>query len=160
MGSAARGSIDQTIAAALQELEVASRAEAPEGPLPDLNDPHARIGPLQHVQHYDDPSNAPALAAFLAGRRYVDLDELRERWPGTPRQPESLSDRLIAAGLDPLAIDVGRPDLFGDWSVIRAVVPGLVELSWGSCYLRVASDRAQRLLAGIDYTSAPPHPYG
>ncbi len=160
MGTAGRGSIDDAIAAAVQELDIAIRAGGPTGPVPDLDDASGRIGPLDHVRYYNDPPHEAALAAFLTRGDSVDLDELRSRWPKRGEAPETLANRLLAVGLDPLVVDAGRPELVGSWSVVRALVPGLLELSWGRSYLRVASERVWGRLNGVDLARALPHPFG
>lgn len=159
IGSAAGLSFDDAAAAALNEL-TGQLADTTVRPAEDLSRADRGYGPIDHLAYY---SNAPGRELFDRWRRARIVNrvhDLRSRWPSRPRSVDGALGPLRALGLDAIFVDRSLPKLFGEgWSVVRALVPGLVEMSWGLRYRRIASHRiADRLLAGAALSTAP-HPY-
>ncbi len=121
----------------------------------------ARHRPTDHLCHYLDAANGAPVRAWLAGKPTVTCDTLRARWPAdthvTLRERVHLA--LQRAGVQPWLVDRSLPALFGEgWHVIRAILPGTIELSWGRPYRRLAGHRVKRLLAAGHEVSEWPHP--
>lgn len=152
--------------AAIRELRAAvvtsrvgaSSASATESP--DLADASRRHGPEDHLRWYHNTEHAAAAIAALRASGSLSPDALERRWPehGEAGGAAAILDALEAAELSAYLADRSLPEVFGpDWHVVRALVPGAIELSWGHAYRRIASPRAARMLAG----RAPnpwPHP--
>ena len=63
------------------------------------------------------------------------------------------------AQLDTWLIDRSLSAVFGaGWHVIRAVIPGTVEVSWGQAYRRLASPRLKQAWAAGGSLNPLPHP--
>lgn len=70
-----------------------------------------------------------------------------------------MAEALARAGLRLWLVDSSLPTVFGSaWTVQRAVVPGLVELSYGQAYRRLASARVARWLGEGHVVTSTPHP--
>jgi ribosomal protein S12 methylthiotransferase accessory factor len=158
-GSAAGPTFEEACERAARELEMVASAEPQPRPV-DLDDPSARIRPSDHAAHYADPMHRGPLDAYFASASQIGVDQLYARWPAAGgSRPSRTLEALADSGLEAWIVDASRPELFGDWHVVRALIPGLVEAAWGNAYQRIASSRAQRVLAGRPVNTAP-HPFG
>ncbi len=152
VGSAAAPSFIEAARRALAELDVALRR--PVGPLRvDLMDPATKATPLDHVAYYDDPRRCGPIDELTAAGGEVAADELRDRWP------EETDDRAVSLdamvrGADIWLADASYPEVFGEWHVVRAISPSLIEMSWGVPYLRIPS------LPDASSVRSDPHPFG
>ncbi len=116
-------------------------------------------GPEDHLCHYRKAPVARAAMATLNARGTARIATLRRLWPARPGALALLMDKLAAAGLDLWFADRSLPGVFGaGWLVVRALIPGTVELSWGQPYRRLASPRVQRQLEAGRRLSYWPHP--
>jgi len=162
IGSAAGTSFDVALARATDELE-GQIAGPPSGEAPpDLSRADRGYGPRDHVAYYDGPAGRALLETWGRAAPSIAASLLRARWPGMD-DASSLRVALAAvtrAGLDVLFVDRSLPELFGgEWHVVRALVPGAVEMSWGMAYRRLASPRIAVALASGAALSPWPHPY-
>ncbi len=126
-----------------------------------LDDASVLHGPLDHLRHYQDPGLAGAAFERARPRTMLSRAELRERWPvrGAEAGAAGVLDAIEAAGLEAWLSDRSLPEIFGaGWHVIRALIPGAVELSWGQPYRRLSSPRLERLLEQGKRLSSLPHP--
>lgn len=158
-GSAAALTLDDAVGRAHRELGVALGG-APRRLTPrPLDDPRLRCEPDDHLAVLRGELAALTLHRLLARARLTKPSALRDRWPPGLDSRAVLLDAFSRVGLEPWVIDRSLPDIFGSgWNVVRALVPGLVELSWGLSYRRLASRRlAARLEAGA-VLSSEPHP--
>lgn len=158
IGSAAATSFEIARARALEELS-GQRFVPPSSSVPTTLDAAARgYAPRDHVAHYEG-ERGRALLDEWADATSLPVAEARTRWPAEGGLSAAL-DALRRTGLDALFVDRSIPELFGDgWSVIRALVPGTVEMSWGMPYRRLASPRLEKALS-LGGTLCPrPHPY-
>jgi len=146
------------------ELQSGLEASAPgrsAGVSSDLNDPARRDGPLDQLKYYLDPERArPALDHLWKMSETVELPALGKRWPRC--DDGQTTDRITAAieraGLTAWIVDRSLPDVFDPkWHVVRALVPGAVEISWGQAYRRLASPRLTRPLAEGASLNPLPH---
>ncbi len=90
----------------------------------------------------------PAAGFLLEGQETVS-DAIA---PG-PKTLDGLVTALTAAGLRPAAVELGAPD---GWHVVRALVPGLQPLWFGSRYQRTVTPRIRALARGR--VRRAPHP--
>lgn len=164
MRSAAGAAVgfDDALEHALAEL-YAALVKAPKRADSDYvwEDATRRHLPTDHLRHYLDPRNAAPIRARLDVPCTVHLDTLRTRWPGREQTEQTavLRTAIEHAKLDVWLADRGLPEIFGTgWHVVRALIPGALELSWGRAYRRLAGHRAQRLLAQDHKPSPWPHP--
>ena len=115
-------------------------------------------GPLEH-QRYFDGAGRQHLARLAADAGRVAVSELRARWPRDDQTLAGIVGALEGAGLDAWLVQRAIPDLFGTrWHVVRAVVPGCVELSWGGAFRRLASPRVRAALDAGERLNPLPHP--
>ncbi len=162
VGSAADTSFDGALARATDELE-GQLAGPPTGSAPpDLSRVDRGYGPRDHVVYYDGPAGRALFETWAHAPSTIAATRLRARWPA--RGAGVLLSSALAAvarvGLDVLFVDRSLPELFGDdWNVVRALVPGTVEMSWGTPYRRLASPRISTALASGASLTPWPHPY-
>lgn len=164
--SGAALSFSEAVRRARAELLAAlqrSRSPRPTTP-PRLADVTQKHGPLDHLTYWRDSTRAAALVErklSASAQSRARCDDCSRRWPedrerGGATQVASILSR---AGLKAYLVDRALPEVFGDgWAVVRALVPGAVELSWGKGYRRLASERlADRLRQGFTLIDEP-HP--
>jgi thiazole/oxazole-forming peptide maturase SagD family component len=114
--------------------------------------------PLEHQRYFDGPGRQH-LVRRAADARKVTCSELHARWPGGNESVAVVVSALQGARLDAWLVKRAIPDLFGTaWHVVRAVVPGCVELSWGTSFRRLASPRILAGLDGGETLNSVPHP--
>lgn len=158
-GSAAAACIDDAVEHARSELAVALQgaARADRGAA-SMSDVAHRYQPDDHLRYYAGQRGAETYARLLEAPT-IGMAELRERWPTGVDVRRAVERALSARSLTPWIVDRSLPAVFGArWHVVRALVPGMVELSWGMCYRRLASSRlAERLVLGAT-PSGEPHP--
>ncbi len=125
----------------------------------DLEDPGLRPGPSDHLRYYMDPEHCEPIYRRMRVPCTESLQSCRARWPGSSVEVsiERVVTVLTGAGLgDIWVVDRSLPHLFGaSWHAVRAVIPGIVELSWGQPLRRLASPRLHRPSEGF---SRCPHP--
>lgn len=159
--SAADVSFDAAWASACGELE--HKLAVPPAPVraADLFDSRLRVGSLEHRSWYSDPANAKRGFEHPNVVRHASPDSLRERWPARlGASSYDVAQLLARVGLRLWLVDCSLPPVFGAaWSVQRAVVPGLVELSFGQAYRRLASARVSRWLSQGYVVTSIPHPF-
>jgi thiazole/oxazole-forming peptide maturase SagD family component len=158
-GSAAALTLDDAVRRAHAELAVALTGTAQGREPRPLDDPRLRCEPDDHLAALRGELAAASLARLLARARPTQTSAVRDRWPPASDPRAALLEAFSRAGLEPWVIDRSLPEVFGTgWNVVRALVPGLVELSWGLPYRRLASSRvAARIDAGAVLSSWP-HP--
>lgn len=162
IGSAAAASYESALERAVVELEGQLTGPSVAGVRPDLTRVDRGYGPRDHVAHYAGPAGRALYERWSAGTDRQRADVLRARWPndGATATLERVRDAVAAAGLDVLFVDRSLPDLFGsEWHVVRALVPGAVEISWGMPYRRLASPRLENAIRKGPGLSPWPHPY-
>ena len=160
IGSAAAPSFDVALRRAVSELDGQLLGAPIVGPVPDLTRVDCGFGPRDHVAYYGGETGRTVLERWKKSSSVVAAGELRARWPAQEATAETAVAAVHAAGLDVLFVDRSLPDLFGeDWHIVRALVPGTVEMSWGMAYRRLASPRIAKLLASGASLSSCPHPY-
>lgn len=162
IGSAASTCYETATERALDELEGQLAGPPLVGVRPDLSAADRGYGPKDHVAHYAGANGRALYDRWRALPKRSDAGALNRRWPRARTEP-ALATALAAvatAGLDVFFVDRSLPDLFGpEWRVIRALVPGAVEISWGMPYRRLASPRiTEAILKGARLTTWP-HPY-
>lgn len=159
VGSAAATTLDAAVSRAHAELAVALAGSAPRRVECALDDPRKRFEPDDHMAALDGAAGSKLLAAMNARSRPLPCSTIRDRWPHGQPARATILRALAAIGLEPWIADRSLPAIFGEgWHVVRALVPGLVELSWGLPYRRLASRRiTARLAAGARLTNSP-HP--
>lgn len=159
IGSAAAPTFDIALRRALSELD-GQMMGAPIVTRPDLARTDRGFGPRDHLAHYSGDNGRALLDAWMHVEEIVSARELRDRWSEVSRPLDRMVEAVSAVGLDVLFVDRSLPDLFGDdWFVVRALVPGAVEMSWGMAYRRLASPRIANRLANGSVLSSCPHPY-
>lgn len=158
-GSAGALTLDEAIRRAHAELGVALTGSARSRAPRPLDDPRLRCEPDDHLALLRGELAIASLEGLLARARPAKTSAIRDRWAPAIDARAALVGALTQVGLEPWVIDRSLPELFGaDWHVVRVLVPGLVELSWGMVYRRLASRRlAARVEAGAALTSLP-HP--
>lgn len=158
-GSAAATTLEAAVARAHAELAVALEGNAPERPARALDEVRSRYEPDDHLATLRGAVASATLAATLARSRSLPCSAVRDRWPDGAPPRVTIVHALTAVGLEPWIADRSLPAVFGEgWHVVRALVPGLVELSWGLPYRRLRSRRiAARLAAGVRLSTSP-HP--
>ncbi len=159
--SGAASCFDRALERACAELGRSLESE-PLGEPRDPFDAALRHRPSDHLAYYSDPGRCDPLIEQMRSPVELSASELRRRWPDSERalRAEHAVEQVERAGLELWLADRSLPDLFGEgWRVARAVVPGLLELSWGMAYRRIASARAARWLAEIGRTTPWPHPF-
>lgn len=116
------------------------------------------VDQTSHLRFWCNHANA-ALADFLfASDQRVELDELEDRSTGHPeRDLDVLIRHVSQTGHRVLLADLTTPDV-GELglSVLRAVIPGLCPLLYGSRTRPLGSARLQRLTQS---PQAVPHPF-
>jgi thiazole/oxazole-forming peptide maturase SagD family component len=129
------------------------------GPPSDLTDPTRRDGPLDQLKYYLDPERTePALAYLWSMNERVDPAALVERWPQRADASGWIREAMERAGWSAWVVDRSLPDVFGSkWHVVRVLVPGAVEISWGQPYRRLASPRITGPLAAGAVLNPMPH---
>lgn len=156
IAAAAGVTFDEAVTRTAAELRalVASRSSATRG---------AGATPLEgspetHQQFYDGKGREHLRALAREAER-VDARALAARWPTDSGAIAPIRHALDAAGLRAWIVDRSLPSVFGRrWHVVRALVPGAVELSWGSRFRRLASPRIAKALAAGAVLSDLPHP--
>lgn len=158
-GCAADATIDAALERAKGELAVALAGRPLSGAKRDgLRDPSRRFEPDDHL-HWYSGERGRAVFEDLTRAVEVDLATLRKRWPRPPSTLAAIVAALSARSMDAWIVDRSLPEVFGrEWHVVRALVPGTVELSWGLPYRRLASPRVQQRLAAGTTLSSTPHP--
>lgn len=131
---------------------------APGAPAPGTDDAGCAFGPEDHFRYYQHTGRARAAIAAIQARAASPRGRLRARWPDRRVGLATLLDALAQAGLDAWFTRRSLPAVFGAWHVVRALVPGAVELSWGQPYRRLASPRVLRHLRAGRTLSPLPHP--
>lgn len=162
IGSAAGTSFDVALARAMDELAGQLTGPPWGGPPPDLSRVDRGYGPRDHVAHYDGSPGRALFERWLGAAPPIAASLLRARWPeiGDTLSLHAAIAAVTRAGLDVLFVDRSLPEVFGDdWHVFRALVPGAVEMSWGTPYRRLASPRITVALASGAPLSPWPHPY-
>lgn len=162
IGSAAATSFNVALARALDELEGQLAGPPVMGPRPELDVADRGYGPADHVAHYTGAMGRALFERWSALSPRMPAATLRERWPAESHA-SSLDIAVQAATdarLDVFFVDRSLPDLFGEeWHVVRALVPGAVEMSWGMPYRRLASPRITEAIRKGARLSSWPHPY-
>ena len=165
------GSLRSGSAAAIElgsavERAHAERAVALDGrPSPTVRAGLERVdvmhGPEDHLARVAGPAGRVAYDALRAQARDVQRTEV-ERWVRTGDDPlETVARALADRDLEAWIADRAMPAVFGPgWRVVRAIVPGLVELSFGPGYRRLASPRIAAALAAGETLNPEPHPFG
>lgn len=161
MASAAALSLEQAVRKAAEELTVAQAPLSPRRGAYRLDEPAGRYVPADHVLFYDHPARCGPVLDWLGRAMSEDAQQVARRWPA-PVNPASdqVRARLEAVGLEAWIVDRSMPRLFGSWHVVRAIIPGLTEISWGARYVRAAGARARALVAGQESRRFVPHPFG
>ena len=161
-GSAAAVDLETALARSIAELEVALAARHRSPPRPPLELVDAFHGPEDHVARLSGESGRRMYDALIERSttvRRADVDRWDTLALGDPLS--RLTTALGAQGLEAWIADRSLPAVFGSgWHVVRAVVPGLVELSFGQGYRRLASPRVARALAAGEELDFTPHPLG
>lgn len=144
--------------ASLQALDAKPRPSE----IADLRDAAQRNGPVEHLRYYRDPARAePALSALWSPSKRAERLSLLQRWPAVApavRLPQLIA-ALERAGMDAWIVDRSLPEVFGaGWHVVRALVPGTVEVSWGDAYRRLATPRITSELQKGASLNPLPHP--
>ena len=81
------------------------------------------------------------------------------RWPATDQSLTPVLEALERRNLDPWIVDRAIPQLFGPhWRVVRALIPGCTELSWGMKFRRLRSVRIGEALASGERLHECVHP--
>ncbi|MCC7536787.1 MAG: YcaO-like family protein [Deltaproteobacteria bacterium] len=156
-GSAAATTIDEALRRAATELRVALEGTAPTGAPRSLRDTSRRYEPRDHLAHHAAESGRRAFEQLTRSSTRIPLADLRRRWPAT--DAGSRLSRALGNRFDVWIVERSLPAVFGaGWHVVRALVPGLVELSWGLPYRRLASPRIAERLARGAMLSDEPHP--
>lgn len=127
----------------------------------NLSDAAAHHGPSDHLDYYLDPANARPLAERLwSSPVELEADRLVARWgPGTGDEVETVVAATERAQLDTWLVDRSLPAVFGaGWHVVRAFIPGTIEVSWGQAYRRLASPRLKHAWAAGGSLNPLPHP--
>jgi len=156
IAAAAGVTFDEAVARTVSELRalVASRSSATR----DSGSPAIEGSPTTHQEYYDGPGR-DHLRTLARRCERLDASALAARWHHDPGGLTPLRDALAGAGLSAWIVDRGLPSVFGPrWHVVRALVPGAVELSWGMRFRRLASPRVARALASGAVLSHHPHP--
>lgn len=168
LASAAGSSLCEAVAGALAELAI-DHAPLParRGAQP-VDEISARNGPADHVRLYEEWDNGQSpVLTWLGGAKRRSYASEEQRWPTSP-PPEAggpatltlVRGALSAAGFEAWIVDRSLPALFSGWHVVRALVPGFVEMSWGRHYLRVGGHRGLAVCAGREAGEVTPHPFG
>ncbi|MFO0739606.1 MAG: YcaO-like family protein [Labilithrix sp.] len=160
LGTAAALSFEDALDHALDELEGQVGPLTSDGSV-DLWRHDRGYGPADHLAHYSGEHGRALFERWTTSEPGHTVAALRERWPSSdaPVLPQLLV-ALEAAGLDVVFVERSLPEVFGpDWTVIRAIVPEAVEMSWGMRYRRTASQRIAEQLASGAVLSSSPHPY-
>lgn len=155
-------SFEHALERAMREM-LASCATVLQAPRPDdgaaVDDARRMCSPEDHLRYYQEPSRARAALTATLARAATTASALQARWPGHGGGTGAVLDALARAGLDAWFANRSLPHVFGDgWHVVRALVPGAVELSWGQAYRRLASPRVERHLRAGRALSPLPHP--
>lgn len=162
IGSAAASSYETALQRALDELEGQLAGPPVAGIRPDLTRVDRGYGPRDHVAHYGGASGRVLLQRWAEGAERQDGAAMRSRWPRAREGAdlERVVAAVAAAGLDTFFVDRTLPQLFGsEWRVVRALVPGAVEISWGMPYRRLSSPRLAEALGRGAGLCPWPHPY-
>ena len=158
----AGSSFDEAWERATQELRAACATPllVPAGgaAAPSTDNADCAYGPEDHFRYYQDAGRARAAIAALKARAASPRGRLRARWPARRVGLGTLLDALSRAGLDAWFTRRSLPAVFGAWHVVRALVPGAVELSWGQPYRRLGSPRVAHHLRAGRTLSPLPHP--
>ncbi len=158
-GAAADVTIDAALGRARAELSVALGGNVLGGPSAPLEAADRKFDPDDHLRRYAGERGRAIFEALTASAPTVRMDVLRERWPNADSSLAVVDDALSRLGLEAWVVDRSLPDVFGHgWHVVRAIVPDLVELSWGLAYRRLASPRIAERLARGAVLSDTPHP--
>lgn len=162
--SAAALSLDEAWSKASSELEAAVwtwRRNSGRPPPAQLDDVAAAHGPIDHLDFYLQPSNAGPVLEQMFSSSLAHSPEAVTRAPavGSRTQLAMLNAALERAGLELWLVQRSLPRVFGPrWHVVRALIPGIVEASWGQAYRRLASSRLSRLLETGPGLNPLPHP--
>lgn len=156
VAAAAGTSFDEALTRALGELRALASAPAS---ATRADGTASQGGPLEH-QRYFDGAGRKELQRRAVTATVVGADELHARWPVRDDSLAPVVDALARVGLDAWFVERSIPELFGSgWHVVRALVPGCVELSWGAGLRRLASPRIRAALEGGERLTTIPHPF-
>lgn len=160
-GSAAATDLDTAVARAQLERAVALAGRPSPRARPALDRVDVAHGPEDHLARVAGPTGRVAfedITARATPARHVDVDH----WNRPCGDPvEAVVGALVACGLEAWIVDRSMHAVFGaGWHVVRAIVPGLVELSFGLGYRRLASPRVAAAIAAGETLHAVPHPFG
>ncbi|MDY7103223.1 MAG: YcaO-like family protein [Actinomycetota bacterium] len=109
-----------------------------------------------HAQLYVDPAMVDALDRRL-GQLTADADEVALEDVPTLDGPHRIAERLVAAGFDPVVVDVTTSDVRSlGWRVVRAVVPGL-RATAPAAFPYLGETRRSRRHDGAPYLGPVPH---
>ncbi len=166
-GSAAALGLDAAIAHALRERRVALSGRSPPTGRPPLERADVLHGPEDHLARVSGAAGRRVYEALRDSATEARRDEV-DRWARSTEAPDRPSDgvdtvvaALAARGLDAWVADRSLPQVFGaGWRVVRALVPGLVELSFGLGYRRLAGERIATALRAGELLNPNPHPFG
>lgn len=161
IAAAAGATFDEALARTAAELRalVASRSSATRA----AGGAPIEGSPASHQAYYDGPGRERLRALAGPATEAIEARALATRWPAEPPSEvpafASVLRALSRAGLSALVVDRSLPSVFGRrWHVVRALVPGAVELSWGMRFRRLASPRIARALESGERLSDTPHP--
>lgn len=160
---AAGTSFDEALGRASSELRALamSRASATRADGQGARDPrsaHLDGDPRAHQRYFDDVGRIH-LADLAAKGPRADIEHLRARWPAGDASLTGVLAAVTRARLDPWLVQRAVPEVFGGgWHVVRAVIPGCVELSWGPPFRRLASPRVGAALLAGERLNPLPHP--
>ncbi len=147
--------------ATIEALVLALRFPEDDAPPPA---PHDVRTPRDHLRLHLDPARRADHGFLLAGRDEVALGEI------APGRPGDLGERLAEIGHAPLTVDLTTPST-APFSVVRALAPGLLPLTFGAGNEPGGLRRARRpvahrdgraigrRLAGPSVESRLPHPF-
>ena len=130
-GSAAALDLDTAVARAQAERAVALAGN----PTPTRRPPLERVdvahGPEDHLARVAGPAGRVAFET-IAGRATTTRRRDADRWPKCDADlVETVAGALAERGLEAWIVDRSMPPVFcAGWRVVRAIVPGLVELSF------------------------------
>lgn len=105
--------------------------------------PHTVRTPRDHLRLHLDPARRPDHGFLLEGEDEIELREIPSG------HGDDLGERLAALGHAPLTVDLTGPSS-APFSVVRALAPGLLPLTFGSGNEPAGLDRARRPVARRD----------
>lgn len=152
---------------ALREVEASAYCRLRDGPADDDMDPERVREPEDHAALYEQFA-AIREARFLEkpGSRTIAFRLVSGR--KTPRSLTELVDKIVTAGLEPLVIEPSHNTTTHSFSVVRAMVPGMMSLEFGTHFVPVGNKRLWSLPALVHQPRGPctqrslnqfPHPF-